>query len=247
MTATIAAVAGIGVAALLVMPSAVQAAPAPAAPIAQRIDLVRSGGFIGATTGFVIDATNTNRGALQALKIASDAEYRALGPIYKPASVCCDLFKYNVTVAYSDGSVKTVLTWDGAKRPQALSDVIALTVANGVITPVREAPAVKRVDLVRSGGITGRTTRYVIDDANPADGAQDARDLASGAEFRALSASYKPSSLCCDLFQYDLAVSYSDGSTKQVVTWSGATAPDVLWAVISLTQKYGTTWVALPV
>jgi hypothetical protein len=160
--------------------------------------------------------------------------------------VCCDLFKYTVTVTYSDGAIKTVLTWDGAERPQALSDVIQLTVDNGVITPVPEAPAVKRVDLVRSGGITGRTTRFVIDDANPADGAQDARDLASGAEFRALSTSYKPRRFCCDLFQYDLAVSYSDGSTKRVVTWSGATAPDVLWVVLSLTQKYGATVVASP-
>lgn len=247
LAATSAALVGIGIAAALVTPSAAQAAPVDAPAVAKHIDLVRSGGIAGRTTRFVVDATNTSPAALRALRLAGDPQYRALGPIYRPASLCCDIFKYNVTVAYSDGAIKTVLTWDGAESPQILSDVIGLTIRGGVLAPPREAPSVSRVDLVRSGGIAGRTTRFVIDKTNSAEGAQDARDLAAGAEFRSLATSYRPSSPCCDLLKYDLTVAYSDGSAKRVVTWTGASAPDVLWTVISLTQKYGTISPAVPV
>lgn len=239
-----AAVVALGAAALVVpMTGAATAAQAPAEhrPVAQRIELTRTGGIAGATTRFVIDRADTARDAVRALKLASGARFRALRSAYQPDSPCCDHFQYVVAVTYADGATKTVTTWSNAgAAPRVLRDVVRLTERAGVQLPPPSNPAAaQRVDLVRSGGVAGQTVRLFIDPTNTAPNAVLALQLAATAQFRALAPDYPPANPCCDRFRYDVTVTYPDDARKAVRYWSHVDAPQVLLDVIRLTERNG--------
>lgn len=130
---------GLG-AAVLTAPATATAAVtgADVAPsVAKRIDLVTTGGLVGRREHKVVDTDNPRREAVAALRLASTPEFRALDPTYPPSRPCCDRFRYVVTVAYSDGASKQVVTWDGAPAPEVLWTVIRLSRISGVPVPVR--------------------------------------------------------------------------------------------------------------
>ncbi|HLL65456.1 MAG TPA: protealysin inhibitor emfourin [Micromonosporaceae bacterium] len=242
-----AALAGLAAAAL-VTPAA-SAAPTPgastsAAPAAQRIELTRSGGIAGEFTRFVIDASNTDRDAVRALRLAGSSQFRALAPSYRPADLCCDHFQYDLTVSYADGTTKIVQTWSNAEAPKVLRRVIGLTEQAGTRVPSPVPALAQRIELARSGGFAGRTVRFVLDRSDTGPDATQALELADTAEFRALARMYGPANPCCDHFQYDLTVLHSDGGTQTVTSWGPSEVPQVLLDVIRLTERSGRTPVA---
>lgn len=135
VAATLSLLVALGATALTVAPSAAVAAGPQAPPVAQRIDLARSGGIAGTVRLWVVDTTNTHPDAAAALALAGTPEFRALERGYPPARWCCDRFQHNLRVSYADGSVKTVVTWDGAPAPEVLTKVLRLTRAVGTPPP----------------------------------------------------------------------------------------------------------------
>lgn len=234
-TGRIVALAAVVAATALLAPATATAArPAAEPTAAHRIELVRSGGFAGATSYFAVDRHTPGSDAAFALMLAARPDFRALAPSYEPTDLCCDHFRYVVTVSYADRSTKTVTTWSHAAHPLVLASVIAST-ERGAST----VPAAHRIDLTRSGGFAGVTRRFVVDRTNAAPDAGRVLMLAGLSEFRVLDSVYFPPRRCCDHFQYDLTVLYSDGASKKIRTWSNAEAPAILFEVIRLTQVSG--------
>jgi hypothetical protein len=57
--------------------------------------------------------------------------------------------------------------------------------------------------------------------------------------FRWLRGSYQPENPCCDRYSYRLTVTYRGGHRKTVSTVQGATAPHILWDVITEVERVG--------
>jgi hypothetical protein len=58
------------------------------------------------------------------LRIASSPAFKAIEPI-KPTHVCCDFFRYTLTVTYSDGSHTRLQTDDSSPQPAALTRLLS--------------------------------------------------------------------------------------------------------------------------
>jgi hypothetical protein len=89
---------------------------------ATAIVLERSGGFAGTRDSFLVDRSTA--GGRAPLRLAGRPEFRRLRASYQPVNPCCDRFAYRLTVAYRDGSHKTVSTVQGTAAPAILWDVI---------------------------------------------------------------------------------------------------------------------------
>ncbi|WP_018349396.1 hypothetical protein [Longispora albida] len=113
-------------AALLGLTGTAAASPAPAAPPApaSQATLHQTGGFAGVDRTIVV-LPWIHPEAPGVLNRAASPGFRALAPAYQPLNPCCDLFTYEVTVTYADGTAKTVTVTDGAQDvPPLLTDVI---------------------------------------------------------------------------------------------------------------------------
>jgi hypothetical protein len=116
--------------AALVLPQAATAAdvPGPKTPVANRIELVRTGGITGIPETWVVDAEHFGEDGARLLRTVSTPEFLALKPLYGPKNPCCDFFIYTLTVTYDGGHTKTVRTSELATdEPELLTNVIRLT------------------------------------------------------------------------------------------------------------------------
>jgi hypothetical protein len=117
--------------AALVLPQAATAAdvPGPKTPVANRIELVRTGGVTGETKTWVVDAWHFGEDGARLLRTVSTPEFLALKPVYGPKNPCCDFFVFTLTVTYDGGHTKTVQTSELATdQPELLTNVMRLTV-----------------------------------------------------------------------------------------------------------------------
>jgi hypothetical protein len=116
--------------AAMALPQAATAAsvPPPKTPVANRVELQRTGGVTGVPATFTVDAEHFGEDGARLLRLVSSPEFMALKPSYGPTNPCCDFFEYTVTVTYNGGGTKTVFTSEAAiDTPEILSNVIALT------------------------------------------------------------------------------------------------------------------------
>jgi hypothetical protein len=116
--------------AALVLPGAATAAEVsrPSTPVANRVELLRTGGFTGVPVTFTVDAEHFGDEGARLLRLVSTPEFLALAPSYGPKNPCCDFFLYTLTVTYDGGRTKTVFTSDAAEdAPEILFTVIRLT------------------------------------------------------------------------------------------------------------------------
>lgn len=119
--------------AALAMPGAATAAtttdvPGPKTLVANRVELVRTGGITGIPQTWVVDAEHFGEPGARLLALVSTPEYLALKPLYGPKNPCCDFFIYTVTVTYDGGFTKVVRTSELATdEPELLTRVILLT------------------------------------------------------------------------------------------------------------------------
>jgi hypothetical protein len=116
--------------AALVLPGAATAAevPPPKTLVANRVELVRTGGVTGVPVTFTVDAEHFGENGARLLRLVSTPEFLALAPVYGPKNPCCDFFLYTLTVTYDGGHTKTVFTSEAAVDvPEILSTVIRLT------------------------------------------------------------------------------------------------------------------------
>jgi hypothetical protein len=120
-------------AAVLVLPQAATAdVPPPKTLVANRVELVRTGGITGVPKTWVVDAEHFGEDGARLLHTVSTPEFLALRPVYGPKNPCCDFFVFTLTVTYDGGHTKTVRTSELATdEPELLTDVIRLTVAIG--------------------------------------------------------------------------------------------------------------------
>jgi hypothetical protein len=120
-------------AAALTMPGTATAAstadvPGPKTLVANRVELVRTGGFTGIPQTWVVDAEHFGEDGARLLRLVSTPDYLALRPLYGTKNPCCDFFIYTVTVTYDGGFTKVVRTSELATdEPELLTKVIALT------------------------------------------------------------------------------------------------------------------------
>lgn len=117
--------------AALVLPQAATAAdvPGPKTPVANRVELVRTGGITGQPTTWTVDAAHFGEDGARLLRTVSTPDFLALKPLYGPKNPCCDFFVYTLTVTYDGGHTKTVQTSELATDvPELLTNVIRLTV-----------------------------------------------------------------------------------------------------------------------
>jgi hypothetical protein len=116
--------------AALVLPQAATAAdvPGPKTPVANRIELVRTGGFTGIPKTWVVDAEHFGENGARLLRTVSSPEFLALDAHYGPKNPCCDFFVYTLTVTYDGGHTKTITTSELATdQPDLLTKVLELT------------------------------------------------------------------------------------------------------------------------
>ena len=114
----------------MALPSAATASsiPPPKTPVANRVELVRTGGVVGTPVTFTVDAAHFGEDGARLMRLVSTPEFLALSPIYGPKNPCCDFFEYTVTVTYNGGHTKTVYTSEAAENvPEILINVIQLT------------------------------------------------------------------------------------------------------------------------
>ena len=117
----------------MVLPQAATAAssasvPPPKTPVANRVEVQRTGGVTGVPATFTVDAEHFGEDGARLLRLVSSPEFLALKPSYGPTNPCCDFFEYTVTVTYNGGATKTVFTSEAAiDTPAILSNVIGLT------------------------------------------------------------------------------------------------------------------------
>jgi hypothetical protein len=114
---------------VLMQPGAAAAAdPAPTTPVANRIELLRTGGVTGVPVTFTVEAGNVGDDGAKLLRLVATPEFLALAPSYGPKNPCCDFFIYTLTVTYDGGATKTVFTSDAAEdAPAILFTVIRTT------------------------------------------------------------------------------------------------------------------------
>lgn len=120
----------LGVSTVLMAPVAAAASdvPGPKTLVANRVELVRTGGITGIPKTWTVDAEHFGEDGARLLRLVSTPEYVALKDLYGPKNPCCDFFVYTVTVTYDGGHTKVVKTSDLATDvPEILSNVIQLT------------------------------------------------------------------------------------------------------------------------
>ena len=118
--------------AAMVLPQAATASsanvPPPKTPVANRVELLRTGGVTGVPATFIVDAEHFGEDGARLLRLVSSPEFLVLKPSYGPTNPCCDFFEYTVTVTYNGGHTKTVFTSEAAEdTPEILRNVIELT------------------------------------------------------------------------------------------------------------------------
>jgi hypothetical protein len=116
--------------AAMALPSAATASsiPPPKTPVANQVEMVRSGGVTGVPVTFTVDAEHFGEDGARLMRLVSTPEFLALKPVYGPTNPCCDFFEYTVTVTYNGGNTKTVFTSEVAENvPEILINVIQLT------------------------------------------------------------------------------------------------------------------------
>src|SRR5690348_2161818 len=100
----------------MVLPQAASAGvPPPKTPVANRVELQRTGGVTGVPATFTVDAEHFGEDGARLLRLVSSPEFLALKPAYGPMNPCCDFFEYTVTVTYNGGGTKTVFTSEAAE------------------------------------------------------------------------------------------------------------------------------------
>jgi hypothetical protein len=98
----------------------------PAELTAEKVVYARSGGLTGDLLTFTFTAGEpppdgfTAQQQQKILAAASSPELRELKTGELPKGLCCDLFIYEVTVTWSDGSSRAYATADGRDTPPAL-------------------------------------------------------------------------------------------------------------------------------
>ena len=119
----------LGLAAVVLMRPGVAAADvAPNAPVANRVELLRTGGITGVPVTFTVNAGDGGDTGAQLLRLVATPEFLALQPRYGPKNPCCDFFLYTLTVTYDGGATKTVFTSDAADNtPEILLKAIRVT------------------------------------------------------------------------------------------------------------------------
>ncbi len=60
------------------------------------------------------------------LDAASDPAFKDLDMPKVPANACCDLQSYQVTIAWADGSSRTLATVDGLEEPKLFQDLLGM-------------------------------------------------------------------------------------------------------------------------
>ena len=102
---------------------------APAGPVEATVVTVhRAGGIAGVNDSWTVRANSPGdlspAAAAAVLRIASSPAFKAIEPI-KPTQVCCDFFRYALTVTYSDGSHTRLQTDDSSPQPAALTRLLS--------------------------------------------------------------------------------------------------------------------------
>jgi hypothetical protein len=123
--------------------------------------------------------------------------------------------------------------------------IAALLAAAGLATLAPAAPAAAaqssreavRIVLERSGGFRGGHDSFAVDRSTV--GGHRPLRLAASRDFQRLHPSYRTPSSCCDRYTYRLTVTYRGGNLKTITTIQGASAPAVLWNVITDTERVG--------
>lgn len=92
--------------------------------LAYRVELHRTGGYLGVDDYFV--AYRGEPGSETLFEIVDGAEFQSLNGSYLPKYRCCDRFMYQLKVWYADREVKAITTMDGGDAPDVLWKVIHL-------------------------------------------------------------------------------------------------------------------------
>jgi hypothetical protein len=92
------------------------------------------------------------------------------------------------------------------------------------------AAAVESVSMTQSGGIAGSRETWTV---GPSDRGHAAVFDAASQQVLAGAEGAKGTPPCCDLFQYDLVIRYSDGSTASYRTYDGGTSDPALDHLVS--------------
>jgi hypothetical protein len=103
----------------------------PRPTMTDRVVVERTGGIAGVHDTFIVESRNTSPEAEKLFALTSSPEFLALDPVYLPQDTCCDFFEYRVTVSYTDGSGRWLVTMDGGDAPDLVWDVIGLTQSIG--------------------------------------------------------------------------------------------------------------------
>ena len=95
--------------------------------VATEVSISRSGGIAGGQTSYTFTAGEAPPEGFTAaqrdrvLEVASAPALRDLEPEPLPKDLCCDLFVYEITVTWDDGTTRTFTTADGVETHPALS------------------------------------------------------------------------------------------------------------------------------
>ncbi|MGH3454740.1 MAG: hypothetical protein ACRDPQ_20440 [Nocardioidaceae bacterium] len=92
----------------------------------RSVAVTRSGGIAGDRQTWQVGPSDPGHRAVFDAA-APDALEGAEGSAGKPQ--CCDLFQYDVTVRYSDGTVESFRVYDGASADPALTHLVSAVVA----------------------------------------------------------------------------------------------------------------------
>ncbi len=131
-----------------------------------------------------------------------------------------------------------------APQPAAAAPPVP-AVATAPVPAVATAPVVAAapvpalaVTLERSGGFAGRQDLFAVDRSTA--GSQRVLRMTASPEFKRLRPAYQPKNSCCDRYFYRVTVTYRGGHHKAVSTVQGATAPPILWKVITEVERLTT-------
>jgi hypothetical protein len=187
-------------------------------PAVQSVSMTQSGGIAGIHQTWEVGPSDAGHDAV--FEAASTEALEGVeGATGEPP--CCDFFQFDVTVQYADGSTESLRMYESSAADPALGDLVDAVLETkpeptnppGPTEPTDPEPksAVQSVSMTQSGGITGRTQSWKV---GPSDAGHAAVFAAARPE--ALDdvegSTGKPP--CCDMFQYDVTVHYSDGTTE---------------------------------
>lgn len=118
---------------------------------------------------------------------------------------------------------------------------LAAVCALAALTPAAPASAATSpattIVLERTGGFAGTRASFVVDRSTV--GGRRPLLLAGSTAFRRLNSTYLPENPCCDRYSYRITVTYRVGHRKRISTVQGATAPRILWDVITQVEQVG--------